>query len=84
MMPEGKDKTGNRDQRSYDPPQALRLTDTRGGSGGSGEATCREPGSGAGGDCVTGFAAAIMCYQTGSSAEKCDSAGSGANELPPP
>jgi hypothetical protein len=69
-------------QKPYEAPRAVRLSDSRGGAG-SGTETCRGPGSGAGGDCVSGFAAGIMCYQTGSSAEKCDSAGSGASELPP-
>jgi len=68
---------------TYAPPRALRLSQARAGRGGE-PPTCRGPGSGAEGDCVSGFAAGIMCYQAGSSADKCDGPGSGANEAPPP
>jgi hypothetical protein len=47
-------------QKPYEAPRAVRLSDSRGGAG-SGTETCRGPGSGAGGDCVSQAAARASC-----------------------
>jgi hypothetical protein len=67
---------------AYETPRALRLGRTRGAIGAE-EPPCEVPGSSALGDCISGFAAGIMCYQTGNGAEKCDGPGNDATELPP-
>jgi hypothetical protein len=64
----------------YKPPRAMRLGRARDGSGGD-EQTCDAPGSGADGDCATGFAASVMCFMSGNTADKCDSAGNDATEV---
>jgi len=68
---------------AYEPPRALRVGGLHAGTGGT-PAGCRGAGSGAEGDCATGNSATVMCFDNGSSADKCDGEGSGAATGPIP
>jgi len=80
-MSKGKNQTDRRPLSAYEPPRALRLGQAKSGKGG-GAVSCRAPGSGAAGACSNGAAADPDCYQTGSSADWCTEAGSGATAVP--
>ena len=80
MKTETDGQTADSTHAAYRPPCALRLGSPPNCAGV--EAPDCDTGSGAAADCATGFAASVMCYMSGNTADKCDTAGSGANEVP--